>query len=219
MVAGRDAERRLETRAAKQTPTGELMRIVRKRALHRTGAPVVAGPWMGDEIGELLYWIPFLRRLQGMDAGLKERLFVVRRAPGAPWYAGIGAGQADLERLIPDGPPEEVAEEELQGPLRRDRARVRPRQPGLPRLPAGLVAAARQAIADQKPSERKRLLEFEPLSGARAPERYVGPYGPEVTSPCSAASTRSAFSSELDLPDPHDLSSSPRSSTSRRSAG
>ena len=24
---------------------------------------VVAGPWLGDELGELLYWIPFLRCL------------------------------------------------------------------------------------------------------------------------------------------------------------
>ena len=93
---GRSAERRLETRAAKQTPTAELMRLVRKRALHRTGAPVIAGPSLGSEVEELLYWIPFLRRLQGMDAGLKERLFVVRRAAGAPWYAGIGAGQGGV---------------------------------------------------------------------------------------------------------------------------
>jgi hypothetical protein len=202
--AGRGAERRLETRAAKQTPTAELMRLVRKRALHRTGAPVVAGPWLGNEVEELLYWIPFLRRLQGMDAGLKERLFVIRRAAGAAWYDGIGAGQVDLEQLIPDVPPEEVTEEDLQGPLRDEIAgtfgfgsrafRV---------LPAGLVAATREALAAHKPSERKRLLEFAPLR-LRANE-YVGPYGPEAIVAVLSGVDAAAFSSELEPPDPHDL--------------
>ncbi len=204
-LAGRDAERRLETRTAKQTPTGELMRIVRKRALHRTGAPVVAGPWTGDEVGELLYWIPFLRRLQGMDAGLKERLFVVRRAAGAAWYQGIGAGQVDLERLIADEPADEVGEEELQGPLRDEIARTFGFGSRAFRvLPAGLIAATRQAIAAQKPSERKRLLEFELLSSPPG-ERYVGPYGPEAIVAVLSGVDAAAFSSELDLPDPHDL--------------
>ena len=205
---GRSAERRLETRAAKQTPTAELMRLVRKRALHRTGAPVVAGPWLGSEVEELLYWIPFLRRLQGMDAGLKERLFVVRRAAGAPWYAGIGAGQVDLERLIPDEPPDEVTEDELQGPLRDEIARTFGFGSRAFRvLPAGLVAATREAIADQKPSDRKRLLEFEPLRlpSAEGSNGYIGPYGPEAIVAVLGGVDAAAFSSELELPDPHDL--------------
>ena len=184
-LAGRGSARRLETRAAKQTPTAELMRLVRKRALHRTGAPVVAGPWTGDEVGELLYWIPFLRRLQGLDAGLTERLFVVRRAAASAWYDGIGAGQVDLERLIPDEPPDEVGEEELQGPLREEIARTFGFGSRAFRvLPAGLVAAIREAIAEQKPSERKRLLEFAPLSPSLPapdlPERFVAVAQPEL---------------------------------------
>jgi hypothetical protein len=154
------------------------MRLVRKRALHRTGAPVVAGPWLGSEVEELLYWIPFLRRLQGLDAGLKERLFVVRRSGGAAWYDGIGAGEIDLERLIPDEPPDEVGEEELQGPLRDEIARTFGFGSRAFRvLPAGLLAATRHAIARQKPSERKRLLEFAPLTPPapelELPERFV----------------------------------------------
>ena len=205
---GRSAERRLETRAAKQTPTADLMRLVRKRALHRTGAPVVAGPWLGGEVEELLYWIPFLRRLQGMDAGLKERLFVVRRAAGAPWYAGIGAGQVDLERLIPDEPSEEVTEDELQGPLRDEIARTFGFGSRAFRvLPAGLVAAAREALADQKPSDRKRLLEFEllPLPSAERSNGYVGPYGPEAIVAVLGGVDATASSSELEPPNPHDL--------------
>jgi hypothetical protein len=177
-LAGRGSARRLETLAAKATPTQELMRLVRKRALHRTGAPVVAGPWTGDEIGELLYWIPFLRWLQGLDAGLKERLFVVRRSAGAVWYDGIGAGQVDLEQLIPDEPPDEVTEEELQGPLRGEIARTFGFGSRAFRvLPAGLVVATREALAGQKPSKRKRLLEFAPLTAppldVELPDRFV----------------------------------------------
>ena len=177
-LARRGSARRLETQAAKATPTQELMRLVRKRALHRTGAPVVAGPWTGDEVGELLYWIPFLRWLQGLDAGLAERLFVVCRAAGAAWYEGIGAGQVDLEELIPDEPPDEVTEEELQGPLRDEIARTFGFGSRAFRvLPAGLVAATRVALADQKPSERKRLLEFAPMAaspaGIELPAQFV----------------------------------------------
>jgi hypothetical protein len=184
------------------------MRLVRKRALHRTGAPVVAGPWLGNEVEELLYWIPFLRRLQGMDTGLKERLFVVRRASGAPWYEGIGAGQVDLEMLIPDEPPDEVTEDELQGPLRDEIARTFGFGSRAFRvLPAGLVAATREAMAEQKPSDRKRLLEFE-LLGLPSADRsngYVGPYGPEAIVAVLGGVDATAFSSELEPPNPHDL--------------
>jgi hypothetical protein len=178
VLAGRGSARRLERHAARATPVAELQRLVRKRALHRTGAPVVAGPWTGDEVGELLYWIPFLRWLQGLDAGLAQRLFVVRRAAGAVWYGGIGAAQVDLERLIPDEPPEEVTEEELQGPLRDEIARAFGLGSRAFRvLPAGLVATMREAIARQKPADRKRLLEFAPLEAPgpdlELPDRFV----------------------------------------------
>jgi hypothetical protein len=223
------------------------MRLVRKRALHRTGAPVVAGPWTGDEIGELLYWIPFLRRLQGMEAGLRERLFVVRRSAGAAWYEGIGAGQVDLERLIADEPPDEVTEEELQGPLRDEIAHTFSFGSRAFRvLPAGLVAATRKAIAEKKPSGRLRLLEFAPLSPdapeLELPERfvavgqselaaslrmpvvdlepldrptqtavlarsagYVGAYGPEAIIAVLCGVDAFPFSTEVELPDEHDL--------------
>ena len=127
--------------------------------------------------------------------------------PGRPWYAGIGAGQVDLERLIPDEPTEEVTEDELQGPLRDEIARTFGFGSRAFRvLPAGLVAAAREAIADQKPSDRKRLLEFEPLSRELTrPEGYVGPYGAEAIVAVLCGVDAVAFSSELEPPDPHDL--------------
>jgi hypothetical protein len=141
-----------------------------------------------------------------MEPGLKERLFVVRRSEAAAWYEGIGAGQVDLEQLIPDEPPDEVGEEELQGPLRDEIARTFGFGSRAFRvLPAGLVAATREAIAEQKPSDRKRLLEFAPLSPELAPaETYVGPYGPEAIV-AVLCGVDAATSSEVEPADPHDL--------------
>ena len=85
------------------SPASELRRAV-DRVARGTG-PIVAGPWTGDEIGELLYWIPFLRWVQTANIGVGERLFVPRRAEHDSWYAGIGAGAEpppDAEPLSPE---------------------------------------------------------------------------------------------------------------------
>ena len=71
-----------------------------------SAAPSLAGPWPGDEIGELLYWIPFLRWAQTANIGLRERLYVPHAPEHEAWYAGIGAGteapDGALERLDPE---------------------------------------------------------------------------------------------------------------------
>jgi hypothetical protein len=179
-LAGEGAERRVKRSAERATPIAELQRLVRKRALHRVGAPVVVGPWTGDEVKELLYWIPFLRWLQGLDPALRERLFVIRRASSAVWYAGLGRAQVDLEELIPDEPPEEVTEEELQGSLRDDIARTFGFGSRAFRvLPGGVVAAVRGPLAEQKPTARKQALVHAPLQapplpeGLELPDRFV----------------------------------------------
>jgi Sulfotransferase family len=82
------------------SPARELRRAVDRLA--RGTGPIVAGPWTGDEVGELLYWVPFLRWAQTANIGLRERLYVLRRPEHAAWYAGIGAGTdgpVDAERL------------------------------------------------------------------------------------------------------------------------
>ncbi len=175
--------RRVEER--RSTPLQQLRRAVRTRAMHRAGMPVVAGPWVDDEVGELLYWIPFLRWAQASSPGLHERLFVVCRASSTAWYEGIGSGRVDLEQLLAtaDGAAlERVGEDELAGPLRGQVAesfglgsrafRV---------LPAALVTRTRANLARQKPGARaeKRLLEYEPLPaldpplGLELPDRFV----------------------------------------------
>jgi hypothetical protein len=170
------AARRRASKAVTARPTRELYRSVRKLAGNRAGVAVVAGPWLGDEIGELLYWIPFLRWAQTAHSGLRGRLFVACRAASAPWYAGIGSRQVILEELVP---PQRLAtlaggldEGNLQGPLREDVARLLDLGSRAFRvLPPGPLAAARVELARQDPGERveRRLLEFAPLAAAELP--------------------------------------------------
>jgi hypothetical protein len=121
------------------------------RKLKRGEDEVVAGPWLGSEIEELLYWIPFLRWAQTATFGLRDRLTVVTRASSASWYAGIGATHAD------------AAEFE-----------------GRPTIPAKLIEELRDELAVGDPSApfSRRRLEFPPSpAGADA---YNGPWGVEA---------------------------------------
>jgi hypothetical protein len=77
--------RRKEARVP--TPSNELRRLVRDMA--GSGKTVVAGPWTGDEVGELLYWIPFLRWAVASTLGFGARLVVVARPVSASWYEGL----------------------------------------------------------------------------------------------------------------------------------
>ncbi len=100
--AARTEEERRHRAAEKETPVRALRRLVRSLARDRTGMPVVAGPWLDDEEGERLFWIPFLRWAQQESPGLSERLFVVSRASSAGWYGGVGSGLAELEEVGDD---------------------------------------------------------------------------------------------------------------------
>jgi hypothetical protein len=89
LTARSQAERRKE-KAKTLTPIEELRRRVRRMGRDENGPPVVAGPWDGDEIGELLFWIPFLRWAQSVTLGMRDRLVVLARPESAAWYEGIG---------------------------------------------------------------------------------------------------------------------------------
>jgi hypothetical protein len=173
-LATRRAVRRRDRRAERATPVQKLRLDLRKRALKRSGAPVVAGPWLGDETGELLYWIPFLRRAQGTDAGLAERLFVVHRASSAAWYEGVGAARAELERILGDAAAglESVGEHELQGPLRERVAGAFDfGSRAFNVLPPACLVAARGDLSVEEPKARpeRRLLEPARLAAGDPP--------------------------------------------------
>ena len=140
-LAARAAGRRRD--AKPDSPLRQLRLSVRGLA-RRHGRPVVAGPWRGDEIGELLYWIPFLRWVEIANFGLAERLHIVTRAETVSWYAGLGG------RLVTS---EEVAAMDADV------------------LPAEPIAGLRSELAAQDPAARlqRRLLDFAPLTPPRLP--------------------------------------------------
>jgi hypothetical protein len=123
-------------------PLDELRRTARRLGTEETEAPVVAGPWLGDELGELLYWIPFLRWAQLATFELRDRLVAVARPSSTVWYQGIGRKVLSVVHL-----------DEIEEILGKD----------LRFLPASLVEECRGELADRHPSERflRRMLDFE----------------------------------------------------------
>jgi hypothetical protein len=93
-LAGRRAAARRKHSAIEDDPLHAAV-----RRLRREGSEVVAGPWLGSETAELLYWIPFLRWVQTATYGLRDRLTVVSRPDSAWWYEGLGTQHVAAERL------------------------------------------------------------------------------------------------------------------------
>ena len=165
-VAARRAEERRHRREDRHGPEHHLRRRARNVARHASGAPVVAGPWLGDEIGELLYWIPYLRWAQVAFAGLHDRLFILRRPSSAWWYDGLGARLIDAEEIV-----DAEALPTLTG-VEAERYLI---------LHWDEVESRREALAAHRPDRRiqRRLLEFEPLM-APADAGIPTPPGPFV---------------------------------------
>lgn len=69
-----------------------LQRLINRA--RRTGRPVVAGPWTGEIGFELLYWIPFLRKLKSRLGD--HPLFVVSRGGTSAWYAGVATRYQEI---------------------------------------------------------------------------------------------------------------------------
>ena len=103
--ASRRAARRREEARTVAEPD-ELSAVLR-RLRRQQGVPVLAAPWLGGELGEVLSWIPFLRWCQSSTLGLRDRLVVVARGASLPWYDGVAAKQSAVETLVP--PPELAA--------------------------------------------------------------------------------------------------------------
>jgi hypothetical protein len=171
--AARRAARRAENlRKQLREPADELRAVVRRLDRAGTRSPVLAAPWLGDEVGELLYWIPFLRWAQTTTYGLRDRLTVVHRSASAPWYAGIGARHLRVEELVPSERLAALAGSFPDGGVEDALGEVVPDLAGdaFVLLPS-LVARSRSDLSAQDPdtSFRRRRLEFAPLHAGDAP--------------------------------------------------
>jgi len=57
--------------------------------------PIVVGPWHSEVGFEILYWIPFLRRIQEANGIGRERLHVMSRGGVASWYGKLSDNYAE----------------------------------------------------------------------------------------------------------------------------
>ena len=149
----------LAARAARRAATvrtrpPSLARTLRARVRELAAAEqVAAGPWLGDEVGELLYWLPFLSWAESGAPGLREKLVVHARPSSLPWYSGIGSRRVE-------GEP----------------------QAGAAVLDTSLIAPHRLELADRHRGFLNRLLSFARLSAPAAegldlPDRFVATGG------------------------------------------
>ena len=60
------------------------------------GAPIVAGPWLGEVGFELLYWVPFLRWFAERFDVDPDRLIVMSRGGTASWYRPFASRYVDV---------------------------------------------------------------------------------------------------------------------------
>jgi hypothetical protein len=59
-----------------------------KRLLQHSSAPILVGPWRGEVGFEVLYWIPFVKRLAKRLQIDPQRLIPVTRGGAGQWYGG-----------------------------------------------------------------------------------------------------------------------------------
>jgi hypothetical protein len=169
-VLARRAAARRRT-AKQQTPDRDLRLAL--RGVAETDSVVVAGPWLGDEIGELLYWIPFLRWVQTTNFGLAGRLWIVSQSASRHWYRGLDARVVAVDELVPPSQMTALAESRnghLDAVL-RERLQSLLGTQDFHLVPARLVANMRADLARQRPEVRvqNRLLDFAPLPVAELP--------------------------------------------------
>jgi hypothetical protein len=60
------------------------------------GAPVVAGPWLGEVGFELLYWVPFLRWSAARLGIHPDRFIAISRGGTAAWYTPFATRYVDV---------------------------------------------------------------------------------------------------------------------------
>ena len=63
--------------------------------------PIVVGPWRSEAGFELLYWLPWLRKLFSDHKIAPERVHVITRGGAGPWYGVPESNVVDLYHMRP----------------------------------------------------------------------------------------------------------------------
>jgi hypothetical protein len=143
--------RRVARAAATRSPYIALAAVQRElrwwradRGLARAagrGERILAGPFLGEVGYELLYWIPFLRRLLQEHEVEPERVTVLTRGGAAIWYSDFAADAVEILDLVDPATYADVVE------ARRRRER-HAKQYVVDPLDRALVESARERVGD-----------------------------------------------------------------------
>jgi hypothetical protein len=107
----------------------------------RRGEPILVGPFLGEVGYELLYWVPFVRRLLREHGVDRDRVTVLSRGGAAVWYDDVAAHSLEILDLVD---PAEFPR--LLGERRAREAHAK--QFGVDELDRELVGLARERVAD-----------------------------------------------------------------------
>jgi hypothetical protein len=84
-------------RVAREVKVHTLAHLALRRARRATRAStVIVGPWCSEVGFELLYWIPFVRRLLNERGVTPDRVIVVSRGGVSAWYRDMASRYVDL---------------------------------------------------------------------------------------------------------------------------
>jgi hypothetical protein len=64
------------------------------------GGPVIVGPWLMEVGFELLYWIPFLRKVLSDHGVTPDRVVAISRGGTQAWYAGLADRYVEIFDLV-----------------------------------------------------------------------------------------------------------------------
>lgn len=100
------------------TAAAERERLARRRLARvvsslRGAREVVVGPWHSEVGFEVLYWIPFLRRLLAEHGVERARVTAISRGGVEAWYAPLAGRYVELYDLVP--PQELLARKARRG--------------------------------------------------------------------------------------------------------
>ena len=88
---------RLARRVAREVKVHSLAHRALRNARSATrGSTVIVGPWCSEVGFELLYWIPFARRMLDAHGVPPERVVVVSRGGARDWYGDMAGQYADV---------------------------------------------------------------------------------------------------------------------------
>jgi hypothetical protein len=94
-----DALSRAKGRKTEAAPAQAARREVR-RFRQSQAVAIVVGPWLGDPLHELLYWIPFVRNEMRKHSLEPSQMIVLSRGGVGAWYRGLAGDYVNIDEHL-----------------------------------------------------------------------------------------------------------------------